>query len=337
MEQDNRSKSSYTKHKHLIIFPIILFIVFLGLLYFLIKYSDQKPEILNPLYNSKDTMNESNADPDEGGTPLVVSDNIKMLYPTKENGRVWYAKWDNRKTSVVLNSGHRDPFDAEFIVRGNGEVKIDDKGIAHMSGDSPRMYIYDHDKKLKWDNVEVTVYAKRISETDTISSQGIVIGERSEHQNATLSDTCSGKTYYGRLLYDGRAVFQKEVIHEGAYSVNKPSEINKAKWDTKDGTMPYDVWIGVKFVVYTNPDNKSVKLELYRDLTDGLNGGTWEKVAEYIDNGSWALVDPKINVEQICGNPASKVFLDPGTSVFIRNDKVSEVQYKLFSIREISN
>lgn len=263
-----------------------------------------------------------------------VSNEIKMIYPTKQNGRVWEAKWSNEKRRTVV-SGDRDPFDSEFIVRGNGNVTIDGDGLAQMSGDAPRMYIYDRAKKKKWKNVEVTVYAKRGSESKNVSYQGIVIGARSEHQDATRKKPCNGQTYYGRLLYDGRAVFQKEVVHEGAYSSNKPRENNKVSWDTPNGTMPKNEWIGLKFIVKSDPKNKSVKLELYRDLTDGLNGGAWEKVAEYTDKGKWSQTNSGINIVKKCGYSASKVLLKPGTSVFIRNDYIDNAQYKYFSIREI--
>ncbi len=136
-------------------------------------------------------------------------------------------------------------------------------------------------------------------------------------------------------MYDGRAVFQKEVIHEGAYSTNKPSEENKINWNTANGTLTKNIWIGMKFIVYTNPDNKSVKLELYRDLTDGKNGGSWEKVAEYIDSGDWSQTDSNADIVAKCGYSAGKVLLDAGTSVFVRNDMIEDAQYKEFSIREI--
>ena len=195
---------------------------------------------------------------------LTVKDGINKLYPTVTNGRVWNSKWLKEDTKT-LYSGERDVFDPEFIARGDGMVIIQN-GSAHLKGDAPRMYVYDELKEKKWNNVEVTVYAKRISESDLLSSQGIVIGARSNHQDASLSSPCQGSTYYGRLQYDGRAVFQKEVIHEGAYSSNKPTENNMAKWNTLDGTMPRNVWIGMKFIIKTQPDKKSVKLELYRDL-----------------------------------------------------------------------
>ena len=259
---------------------------------------------------------------------------IEKLYPDLPGGREWFANWHNG-SARTLKSGQRDQYDNELIARGNGVVKLIGNGTVIISGDSPRMYVYDKDKKKKWNNVEVTVYAKRVSETESIASQGFVIGARSEHQDANEQNPCLGKTYYGRVLYDGRAVFQKEVIHEGAYSVNMPSENNKAHWKTVDGTLPKNIWIGVKFIVQTSRDKKSVKLQLFRDMTDGLNGGKWEKLAEYVDIGSWSQTDTYANVKDKCGYGAGKLLVDPGTSVFIRNDLVGDVEYKKFNIREI--
>ena len=311
----------------LLIATTVIVLIFVG-------FSRLNPEVSVPTPSTSISHNISGSISPKPSSTAVVVDGIKMLYPTKENGRVWYSKWSDGNVRT-LKSGKTDPFDLEFVARGNGAVSIDGEGRAHLRGASPRMYVLDPAKNKKWNNVEVTIYAKRVSESGITSSQGIVIGARSEHQDASLEKACFGRTYYGRLLYDGRAVFQKEVIHEGAYSVNKPEENNKASWDTADGSFPRNKWIGLKFVVKTNPDGKSVKLELYRDLTDGKNGGDWEKVAEYTDSGDWSQTDSGADVKAICGYPASKILLDPGTSVFVRNDDVKDVEYKLFSVREI--
>lgn len=260
---------------------------------------------------------------------------VREIYSTRPGGRTWNSlSWTNGVLRT-LQSGTSDPYDLEFVMRGDGQISINGNGIIDLSGSAPRMYVYDPLKQKKWRNVEVTVYAKRISEVSKRSSQGIVIGARSEHQDATEENPCLGATYYGRLLYDGRAVFQKELIHEDLYSVNKPSENNKVRWESIDGTMPKNIWIGVKFIVKTNPDEKTVKLELYRDMTDDSNGGKWEKVAEYTDKGDWSQNNSKVNIKKKCGYSGKKVLIDPATSVFVRNDEISEMQYKLFSIREI--
>lgn len=275
-------------------------------------------------------------------TPTVISTNkaqeielpaITHLYKTKKGGREWYSSWANSEYRS-LKSGLRDPYDEEFIARGNGSVSIDGMGIASLSGDSPRMYVYDSQKEKKWGNVEITVYAKRIAESGKTSSQGIVIGARSEHQDVTQDNPCRALTYYGRILYDSRAVFQKELVHHDTYSSNKPSEKNILMWNTVDGTLPLHRWIGVKFIV-RNINKNAVKLELYLDMQEGKNGGDWKKVAEYTDQGSWSQTDSGNDTLSQCGYAPNKVISDPGTSVFIRNDLIERMDYKDFNIREI--
>ncbi len=318
---------------------ILLFVVGLFIVYLLMYHWHDNSSVTEKDGTTQDILeveSEAVVPPDKvQEISEEVPDQIRSLYTTKEDGRTWNSSSWTNKSPRTLKSGMRDSFDSEFIVRGNGQVYIDGNGIARLSGSAPRMYVYDPAKNMKWGDVEVTIYAKRVSETGAKSSQGIVIGARSEHQDATIKNPCFGTTYYGRLLYDGRAVFQKELVHEGAYSTNVPSEFNRVVWGTKDGTMPKNIWIGVKFIVKNNVDNKSVVMELYRDMTDGKNGGAWEKVAEYIDKGSWYQNDSGVNVLKKCGYPSNTVLLKPGTSVFVRNDVISEMQYKLFSVREI--
>ena len=85
--------------------------------------------------------------------------------------------------------------------------------------------------------------------------------------------------------------------------------------------MPLDTWIGLKYVVRTIESSGNVKFELYLDTTNGENGGSWKKVNEFIEDGTW-------------GGP--KVYRDPATSVFIKNDGLGLAKYKNFSVREIS-
>jgi hypothetical protein len=48
----------------------------------------------------------------------------------------------------------------------------------------------------------------------------------------------------------------------------------------EDKGIPLGEWVGFKFIVKSLPTEGSLLLELYRDLTDGKNGGKWEKVLE---------------------------------------------------------
>jgi hypothetical protein len=90
-----------------------------------------------------------------------------------------------------------------------------------------------------------------------------------------------------RMTYDGRISFEKELFHaHGDTAQFPPFEEPKYLWSKGSGIPPAE-WIGFKFIVKTLPDEGSVLLELYLDLTDGKNGGEWEKVLEYKDKGQW--------------------------------------------------
>lgn len=268
--------------------------------------------------------------------PAITKDRfgIAMIYKTIPSGREWYSNWDNGKVRTLL-SGERDPYNSELVARGDGTVKIDGLGIATMSGNSPRMYVYDVQKSKTWTNTELTFYAKRISETKTLSYQGFVAGSRTNHQDAHI-DPCLGAGYYGRMLYDGRINFQKEIVHHGAYSETRPGPDLSTWWSTPDKTLPKNTWVGYKFVLKTVDGGQNVKLELYRDLTDGKDGGDWKKLMEYTDKGGWGQYESGLDVQKTCGIPEDAKVLWSGVSAFIRNDAVSSVQYKMFSIREVA-
>jgi hypothetical protein len=254
---------------------------------------------------------------------------VKKIYPTLPNGREWLSSWEN-KIARTLKTHDTDPYNTEMMFNGNGKIFIDGNGTATISGKSPRIYVFDKSKP-KWDNVEITFYAKRLSEIEKISHQGFVAGARSEHQDVEV-DPCKGKTYYGALLYDGRVGFQKEMIHDQLYSKRFP-ENNKLTIFNESKEVPREVWIGMKFVVFT-VGNK-VKLELYVDLTDGKDGGEWKKITEFLDDGKEIIFDSSKNIKNKCGHGVDKIFVDPGTSVFLRNDGIKSAEYKKFSVREI--
>ena len=255
---------------------------------------------------------------------------IKMLHPTITNGREWFNTWDNSH-SRILTANDRDPDDSMFKVSGQRDsmVVIDGKGVATMSGTQPRMYVYDQTLALKWLNVEVTVYGERISETQLYSSQGINIGARSTHQNE-VNTPCGVNTYYSRMLYSGNANFAKELNWPD--DVKKPGSINGIDWNLfGNATFPYDTWIGHKFVLRTVDSGTHVRMEMWRDLTNGLNGGDWKSILNYTDTGD--MTDP---ITPGCPtNDLSHIILEAGPSIFIRNTDISAAQYKEFSVREI--
>ena len=98
------------------------------------------------------------------------------------------------------------------------------------------------------------------------------------------------------------------------------------------GPMPKNVWIGFKYIVRNIDNGAHVKSELYRDMSDGANGGTWTKMIEYTDTGGWGANSTPCAP----GVDSSAILTQPNVSVYIRNDGIGEVDYKDFSVREVT-
>ncbi len=219
------------------------------------------------------------------------------------------------------------------------------------------MYVYDSAMQKKWKNVEITIYAKRVNDTH-YSAQGITAGARSgTHNDVTYPDICEDNTgypnsaYNGRVTFDGRADYVKEVLYHFADAVsndrtlvsprttsafqNLSTPINNS---TGFHTFPYNTWIGYKFIVRNMGNDTAVKMETWMDLTDGANGGTWTKLNEYVDKGGWAATyfyHPN-NPWPCPAVPKDYVITNVMPYVFVRADYVNEIDYKKFSIREIN-
>jgi hypothetical protein len=127
----------------------------------------------------------------------------------------------------------------------------------------------------------------------------------------------------------------KEIVHHKAYSKNRPAETNPVGWPT--GEMPKFRWIGYKLIVRNV--SGGVNLQLWHDYTNGVNGGRWQKVAEFTDVGNWGdRWDTSYDVRANCGYDPNVVLSSPATSVYIRTTGVSEssqIRYSRISIREI--
>ena len=264
---------------------------------------------------------------------------ILEFHPTLTGGREWWNTWSNG-IARTITAGKGDPYDPTgwFKVTGccsgstNPTVKIDGQGVANMSGGQPRMYIFDPNLIQKWHDVEITVYGMRVGEytNPPDSAAGINIAGRSNHQNESTS-VCGVNTYYSRMLYSGYGNFAKELNHPDDSKV--PSTKNQLDWSQYNGTtMPKNVWIGHKMILRNIDNGTHVRLEMWRDLTDGLNGGNWQLMINYTDTGNWYD-----SITTGCPTTdLNHIITEPEFSTFIRNTGVSSVLYKNWSIREIS-
>ena len=258
---------------------------------------------------------------------------ITKIYETVFGGREWTSQWDNGHARTWTDSSN-DPYDAEFVTqdKGTGSYKADGLGTLKISGDGPRMYVLDSNKIKNWHNVEITLYGRRVSDDNTTWG-GIMAYARTNH--LIDSDYCDTRGYGGRFRYDGDIDFEKETSHPDSVAVS--NKVNP-------GGFPKNVWIGYKYVVYDMSDG-NIKLELYRDNTDGVNGGTWVKINEFIDTGSnfgvagtscKSGINPFLRLTASDTRPGSETG-KPNLDIYFRSDGVGSdgLWYKKASIREI--
>lgn len=264
---------------------------------------------------------------------------ITRLYPTAQGGLEWSSKWDN---GDARQFGNRvDPDDSWFeTTHGIGNYTVDGKGTLTASGNYTRMYVHDPANVREWsENLEITMYVNRINETQLVDYSGVQIFARTNHgtNGNENRNFCDDRGYGVLILTDGRWKIEKETAHHLANGYVDLPGIKP--WDE----LPKDTWVGVKFVLRNMDNDTKVKLELYRDMTDGFNGGRWEKMYEFTDNGTnfgvgYGACKPSINPalplvhSQI---EATSETRKPMLTVYARNE-YGTMEYSNFTIREIN-
>lgn len=263
---------------------------------------------------------------------------ITLLYPTAVEGKFWQSTWDN---GIARTFTGIDPKDSWFDANhGSATYRVDGAGLFKISGSTARMYIHDPAMAVasSWHNVELTVYAKRVADSNTAYS-GIAGVARTNHGTTApeLSNLCDTRGISGRIRNDGHIDFEKETSHPNSTAIR-----DKSIWS---GGLPKNIWIGYKYIVIDLPDG-NVKLELWMDQTDGANGGTWVKINEWIDTGSnfgvgatacKAGIDPALRLTNADDRPGSESG-KPNITIYFRADNVSTngLIYKKMSVREIT-
>lgn len=262
-------------------------------------------------------------------TSTAMRDKFGIIQFYKTGGREWFSKWNNGISRTIV-AGNWDRYDSEFKATGDAHIDIDGSGIARMTGSVPRMFVYDQTEAKKWLNVEITYYVRVNNISKAEPYHGISAGTRSNHHNTGTELTrCNARTYYGKALFtSGDTEFYKEFSH-ASYEVGAST----SRRGLFGSYMPENKWHGFKFIVRNVDNDEHVKLELWYDDSNGLNGGNWRKVNEYNDNADGTLF-----TSNDCYQPPA-IFNASGVASIFRIDGMTDgkyVEWKWVSIREIS-
>jgi hypothetical protein len=251
---------------------------------------------------------------------------IRYLEPTLPRGNYWVSHWQGRRSF-----GGVDPRDTWFDAEhGSGASYRVDDGLLYISGPVPRMFVHDPALKRQWHDVEVTMYVKRVADGN-VPYAGMTAVARSNH----LADSpkCDTRGYGARVRYDGFTDFEKETSH--------PANEAHAQQQVWRQGMPYDTWIGFKFVVFDRRDG--VHLQTWLDMSDGRHGGDWVLANQMTDDGHVfgrsacaPGIDPQLELTASSRRPGSESG-KPNVSVYFRSDEVHRdgLVYKWGSVREI--
>ncbi|MEO9362525.1 MAG: hypothetical protein ABI348_01370 [Nitrososphaera sp.] len=263
---------------------------------------------------------------------------INRLYPAAPGGIEWSAKWDDGQARTLGNEV--DPADVWFdTTDGDGMYTIDGKGTLTASGDVVRMYVRDPAKEREWsENLEITLYFKRLDETQIVSYSGLQVFARTNHGMVGNENInyCDDRGYGGLVGINGSWALEKESAH---HLDNGYTDVARQR---PSGALPEDTWIGFKYILRNMDGGTKVKLELYRDTTSGLNGGNWQKVTEFVDDGNnFGVGRGECRPGVDAGLPLIHSFINdssetkkPMLSVYARHE-YGTMEYSNFSIREI--
>ena len=316
-------------------------------------------------------MASAQQDPAIPTEPRLDKFGVKMLFQTAPQGREWFNRW-NEGTQRTITWGP-DSIDPEFIVRGSGKCVIygksgENAGQAKIAGSAPRLYVRGSQSEevppptgtSKWNNVEVTFYAKTTDPGSRLSYAGLEAVCKTNH--FPDSDDPSTKGYGGRVLFDGRVDIEKELSHgKGSNIRTFPAFI----WTDKDGgersknpslvesngnkpvyELPLNKWIGFKLVARNC--GSGVLVEVYVDKTNSANGGDWRLVksikdipydpaeaGRYFSKELWYDAEDFKSKGSAVPAQHGRPITAPDYSVYLRTDGNIEQLYKFFSVREI--
>jgi len=299
-----------------------------------------------------------------GGTTTLDDFGIKKIYATMSGGRTYNSNWHTATahqwdaTGGQVPAANLDPQDslADLISPTTCRAIVDPvtktlTADTNSNQNSWRYYIKDSlddetASTWKWsESTEVTVYYKAISDYSggSIHVHARIMGP-TEHWNAITDDNpagcaAAGHEYSYEIKKDGTNQFKKEEFHASVAD----GEGYADNIIFPDHSAPYNQWIGMKLT--TQKKGSSMKVQAWKDLTDGVNGGTWIKAGEILDDGTNWKITASAGISNYAALPAGSgncTKISPidvaltmdGSAVGLRCDN-TKVQFKKFSVREI--
>jgi len=260
-------------------------------------------------------------------TPTCRTDDdrfgVQMLEATIDGGREWFAEWNTTRTVRQSSFDPADPLfrNSEGVLRIGG-------GIARVTAGQTRLMIMTPKDEAgnytlpQWQNVEMTIYARRGTRTKEPSYQAFDLSARSREEHNDKAP-CDGTSYHGTFRFDGDVGFKKEIWHTGGYTQLRPDPTPRP-WPT----VPEGQWIGMKHVVRNCDENQHVRLQLYLDETATND---WKLAATYTDVGGWRGGEQNQN----CERAIDHIILEARPTVYFRTDYVN-AELRQFSVREIA-
>lgn len=222
--------------------------------------------------------------------------------------------WNNNRLYEFTPSGSFELTDdimhykrlenARLTMNGDGRLTIRSEDLIPF-----RMWLYDNNQIAagvknallaytggrRWsDNLEFTFYFNRKNHATVNHSDqgGIFIHLGSDHlfgaSNTLDVSSCPFNAHEYILVIQNNGVmyFTGEPYH-GSRRDPKPDGIETSDFWNGLG-IPLNTNIGIKFIKSVVDNGKSVLLECYRDMTDALNGGHWDRLFQFKHTrGNW--------------------------------------------------
>jgi hypothetical protein len=296
---------------------------------------------------------------------------ISMLFPTPVGGWQWINNWDNGtayNNQTAIDDPWFHPTDPFFSVEDNPGLtfSINGQGIMTISVTSGttdyRIKVYDPNDQKRFINVEATAYYYWDNVNYANSEEGLgtdTIRVGTDHHFSTKNCPYNAHDYHANIRREGQIYIGREALHpiEHPARPDPGMGINGSKqWWPQSQNIdkpPIKVWVGFKFIKRLIDGGKNVLLQIYRDLTDGVNGGDWTLLMEFkhiqgnwqdesIDEQIQQLIDRSFEQLNDCRIPPSCDCPDPvhnhsGGMCYLRGNPVSSLKIKKLSFREITD